>query len=107
MSYSPWPRVSTLSCLTIRAGFEGRHRGTCLAFQELQKRAARGRNVVDFVRDAILVDRGHGVATARDGKPLRAGDGARQRLRPLGVRLLFEHADRAVPHDGPGLRELR
>src|SRR4030095_4689806 len=106
MSYSPWPRVSTLNCLTIRARFERRDRGQRLALQELEERPAGGGDVVDLVRDAVLVDRRHGVAAACDREALGPRDCAGQRLRAVRIRLLLEHADRTVPDDRSRLLEL-
>src|ERR1051325_1653385 len=106
MSKRPCPRVSTLNCLTIRPGLEGRDRGKFLSFQELEKRSARGRHVVDLVRDAVPVDCRHGVAPARDRESLGLGDGARERLGALRIGLFLEHPDRAVPDDRAGFREL-
>src|SRR4051812_10758812 len=98
---------SWMTRLTIRAGFEGRDRGECLAFEELEKRPAGGRNVVDLVRDAVLIDSGHGVAAARNREALGGGDRARERLRAVRIRLLLEHADRTVPDDRARFRKLR
>src|SRR5687768_2356887 len=100
MSWSPWPGVSKPNCLIIRPGFERRDRREFLAFEEFEKRAAGGRDVADLLVDLELVDRGHGVAAARDRERFRAGDGLRHGLGALGERLLLEHADRAVPDDG-------
>src|SRR6185436_6210558 len=107
MSCSPCPGVSKLNCLTIRPGFERGHRRQLLALEELQERAAGGRDVADALVDLELVDRGDGVAAAGDGERLGAGDRLGQHLGAFGERLLLEHADRAVPYDGAGFFQRR
>src|SRR5438128_2016881 len=108
MSWASGPAVEptiALGMLAIGARLERGDRGECLAFEELEERAAGGGDVVDVAGDAELVDRRHGVAAARDGVGLRAGDGARNRFGAFRERIVFEHADRAVPDDGAGLLE--
>src|SRR6185436_13967405 len=105
MSCKPCPGVSTLNCLTIRARFERRDGGELLPLEELEERAAGGRDVADALVDLELVDRGDGVAAAGDGEALGAGDRLGHRFGPLGERLLLEHPDRPVPDDGAGLLE--
>src|SRR5690606_29050627 len=84
MSCRPCPCVSTLSALTIGAGFERRNRWELLSLQELEKRATRGGDVVDPLGDAELVDRRHRVAAAGDGERLRIRDGAGEGFSTLG-----------------------
>src|SRR5574340_1176602 len=58
---------------------EDLHRGQFLALEELQEGAAGGRDVGHLVIDAILLDRGNGVAAAGQGEGL----GRRDRLGDL------------------------
>src|SRR5688500_20352708 len=103
MSCSPCPGVSKLNCLTIRARFERRDGGKLLALEEVEEGAAGGRDVVDALVDLELVDRGDRVAAAGDRERLRARDRFRERLRPLGERLLLDYAPGPVPHEGAEL----
>src|SRR3989440_8883951 len=102
ISCSPCARVVTLNCLTIRARFERRHGGQRLALEEFEERAASGRDVIDVVGDAELVDRRDRIAAAGDRVGLRLCDRARQRLSAFGEGVVLEHAHWAVPHDGAG-----
>src|SRR5690606_8762801 len=76
--------------------FQRRDRGQGLALEELEERTTAGGDVRHVAGDAVLVDRGQGVATAGDRERLRTGDRACQCLRPLAERVAREHADRAV-----------
>jgi hypothetical protein len=77
-----------------------------LALQHLQEGAAAGGDVAHVLLDAVLGDRGQGVAAAGDaeGAGWRRWRGPWSRCRGEGVEL--EHADRAVPDDGAGGLEL-
>src|SRR3954468_19230899 len=105
ISCSPWPRVATENGLTIGARLERRDRGQRLAFEELEERAAGGRDVVDAALQAELVDRGGRVAPACARERVRLGDGAADGVRAPGEGVELEHAERAVPDDGAGRLE--
>src|SRR5690349_24530387 len=94
-----------LEMLAIGARLERGDRRKGLALEELEERTACGRDVVDVVGDAELVDRRHRIAAAGDRVGLRFCDRAREHLCTFGERFVLEHADRAVPHDGAGLLE--
>src|SRR5256885_12687337 len=64
--------------LRATALLEDRHRRQCLALEEFEEGAARGRDVADAIRDTELVDRGDRVATSGDGKGGRFGDRLRE-----------------------------
>ena len=85
--------------------FQHRHRRQRLALEELEERAAAGRDVADAVGDAELVDGRDRVAAARDREGVRGRDRVGDRPRAVGERVELEHADRAVPHDGAGRRD--
>src|SRR5215204_1441208 len=82
-----------------------------LAFEPLEERAARRRDVGEILRDAGVVERRDGVAAARDENELlvprpRGGmaggsDGA------LVERGMLEGAERAVPHERRGIVDGR
>src|SRR5690242_11153133 len=94
-----------LEMLAIGARLE---RGDCrkgLALEELEEGAAGGRDVVDIVGDAELVDRRHRIAAARDRVRLRFCDRARERLCTFGERFILEYTDRPIPDDRAGLLE--
>src|SRR5690606_33550222 len=55
-----------LRSAALRALFEDRDRGQALAFEELEKRAAAGRDIRDVRADPELLDRGERVAAAGD-----------------------------------------
>src|SRR6478752_3310266 len=85
-----------------RSLLQRRDGGQLLALEELEKRAATGRNVRDVVADAELLDGRERVAAAGDREGLARGDGlgdAARAGRELGV---LEHAERAVPNDRAG-----
>src|SRR5689334_24682210 len=80
-----------LEMLAIGARLERSDRRKGLALEELEECTACGRDVVDVVGDAELVDRRHRIAAAGDGKRLRLGDRAADRLRAFGERVDLEH----------------
>ena len=86
-----------------RAIEQDRHAGQLAALEELERRAAAGRDVGHPVGQALLGDRRDRVAATDDDR--RAGVGAlgqhpRDRLRPVGERRDLEDAQRPVPEHG-------
>ena len=75
-------RGRSAACASSRT----RDRRELAAFEELEERAAGGRDVGDAVGDAELVDRGDRVAAARDRERGRRGDRLGERLRAAGER---------------------
>ena len=73
-----------------------------LALDELEERAAAGRNVGNAVLDAVLLDGRQRVAAARQRERLGARDGVGERAGALAELIEFEHAHRPVPEDGAG-----
>src|SRR5438105_10059078 len=104
-SCKPCADVRTLSCLTIRARFQRRHRGKRLALEEFEKCAAGGRDVVDILVEAELVDSRDGIAPAGDAERFRFGDRMGERFRALGKRRVLEDAHRPIPDDRARLLE--
>ena len=76
--------------------------GSCLALDQLERRAAAGRQVRDLVGEAELLERRGRVAAADDGRPGRVRDRLGDRPRAGGERLELERAHRPVPEHGPG-----
>src|SRR5204863_3816840 len=82
-----------------RAFLERRDRRQPLALEELEERAAAGRDIGDPVADLELLDRRGRVAAARDRERLARGDRLGHAPRACGELGMLEHADRAVPDD--------
>src|SRR5919108_566844 len=76
-----------------------------LAFEEFEECAAGGRDVIDLLGDAELVDGCDCIAAAGDAVCRRLCYGARQRLGAFGERVVLEHAERSVPDDRARLLE--
>src|SRR5690606_9058516 len=83
----------------FRALLEHRDGRQALAFEELEERAAAGRDVGDVVRDPELLDRGQRVAAAGDRERAARGDRLADPARAGGEFGMLEHADRTVPYD--------
>ena len=84
------------------AAGERRDAGQLLAGEELERRAAAGRDVPDAVGDPGLMDRGDRLAAADQGEAGAGGEGERHGARPLVERRLLEDPERAVPEQGVG-----
>ena len=78
-----------------------RHAGQLLALEELERRAAAGRDPRDPVGEPELVERAYRVAAADDRVPVTAATASRHGLRALREARPLEDAHRAVPEDGP------
>src|SRR4051812_28901262 len=73
-----------------------------LSLQQLQRCSPSGRDPVDPVLQAELVQRRDRVAAADHGGPWRSGDRFGDGLGAGGERLHLEGAHRAIPEDGAG-----
>src|SRR3954449_4898424 len=78
------------------------HTWQALALQQLERCAAAGRQMVDAIAEAELLQRGTGVAATDDGRTGRVRDGFRHSARSCRERLHLERAHRTVPEDRPG-----
>ena len=77
------------------------HAGELLALEQLERRAAAGRDPRDAVGDAGLVHGAHRVAAADDREAVAVGDRlARPRTCPSANARPLEHAHRPVPEHG-------
>ena len=81
--------------------------GQLAALEELERRAAAGRDVGHLVGEALLRDRGDRVAAADDDRRAGLGRSARNRAIALACRAAndgdLEHAERPVPEHGLGV----
>src|ERR1700732_4918515 len=114
MSAGPWnsmvlppsSRIRIAKLCTLSPGRsallgESFHSRQLLAFEELERRAAAGRDVCDLVRDASCIDGCHRVAAAHDRGCARVlCDGIGNFESTLSKRCNLENAHRAVPDDG-------
>src|SRR3954454_2453319 len=78
------------------------HAGERLALEQLERRAAAGREVAHLVGEAEAHERGRGIAAADDGRATRACHSLRHRTRARCERLHLEGAHRTVPEHGSG-----
>ena len=88
-------------------------RGQVAALDEFERRAAAGREEVDPVGQAEVLERAGAVATADDGEPGAVGDGLGDPAGPAGEPVVLDDAERPVPQhragagDGVGERRRR
>src|SRR5438270_7314034 len=75
-----WPPSARLPRRIARLPERGEPREVAL-LDQLERRSATGRHVVDAVVEPELVDRGDDVAAAHHGEARRLGDGLRHRSR--------------------------
>src|SRR3954454_8770521 len=78
------------------------HAGQLLAFEQLERRTAAGRQVAHLVVEAETHERGRGVATAHDRGAAGAAHRLGHRARSGGERLHLEGAHRPVPEHRAG-----
>src|SRR3954471_23270160 len=78
------------------------HARQALALEQLERRAATGRQVVDPIGHPELLQRSAGVAAAYDGRTGRVRDGFCHSARSCRERLHLERAHWTVPEDRPG-----
>src|SRR5690606_41653570 len=92
--------MSPFRRLSCRSALEHGDPGELLALQELQARAATGRDVAELrLVEAETAHRGGRVATAHDREAVRVGHRLGDGPRTTRERLELEDAHRAVPHD--------
>src|SRR5437660_3985904 len=92
-------RLRVMHISSTRALFQHRDGGQRLAFDELEKRSATGRDVRDAFLDAVLLDGRQRVAAAGEGECLAARDRLRDGAGALAELLELEHPDGSVPED--------
>ena len=102
------PAISGVRELSVppplrRGVLERLHAGQNLALDELERRAAAGREVIDAVLQAEARERGGRVAPAHHREARRGGNSLGDGARPGGERLQLESSHRPVPEHGARL----
>src|SRR5689334_13819935 len=84
---------------------ERRQAGKVAELEQLQRRAAAGRDPVHARRHVEPGERGRAVAAADHREGLRVDDSLRDRARPGREAIVFEHTHGAVPEHGAGVED--
>src|SRR4051794_72366 len=99
-------QLPAMYCRRASGIVERLHAGERLALEQLERRAAAGREVAHLAGEAKAHERGRGIAAADDRRAARARHRLRHRARARCERLYLEGAHRAVPEHGARARYL-
>src|SRR5215218_2916018 len=100
------PHIFQLAAMNGLRIVQGVEAGQLLALEQLERRSAAGREVVDVGVEPEPGERGGGVAASDDGPAGRSGDRLGEGARAVCEGVQLERAHRAVPEHGPRPSDL-